>query len=157
MSETQKTELLAALMPLCDAVADIDLNAADAGAQLETRIAKDSDVIQRVEALSRQGLEAGWLCPRENQGAAFGRVAKPTESTHNLSIDAVYMSGAGAAHTHPNGEVSVCFPTEGEPTFEGHADGWVVKAPGSSHVPTVTGGKMLILYFLPEGAMEWGA
>ena len=67
------------------------------------------------------------------------------------------MSGAGAAHTHPNGEVSICFPTEGDPPFEGYADGWVVKAPGSSHIPTVTGGKMLILYFLPEGAMEWGA
>jgi hypothetical protein len=157
VSETQKSELLEALLPLCNAVAAVDLGAEDADAQIEAQVAANSAAVQRVETLSRQGLEAGWLCPRENQGIAFGRVAKPTETTHSLSVDAVYMSGAGAAHTHPNGEVSICFATEGEPTFEGHADGWVVLPPGSSHVPTVEGGKMLILYFLPEGAMEWGA
>ena len=27
--------------------------------------------------------------------------------------------------------------------------------PGSRHVPEVAGGRMLIVYFLPDGAMEW--
>jgi hypothetical protein len=31
----------------------------------------------------------------------------------------------------------------------------VVFPPDSAHVPTVTGGRMLIVYFLPGGAVEW--
>jgi hypothetical protein len=30
-----------------------------------------------------------------------------------------------------------------------------VFAPDSVHVPAVTGGTMLILYLLPDGAVEW--
>ena len=33
--------------------------------------------------------------------------------------------------------------------------GWVVESPGSEHVPTVEGGRMLIVYLLPEGAIEF--
>ena len=39
--------------------------------------------------------------------------------------------------------------------FDGNAPGWVVYGRGSAHVPTVTGGEMLILYFLPGGAIEF--
>jgi len=47
------------------------------------------------------------------------------------------------------------FVTGGDPRFDGHPEGWAVYAPGSVHVPEVTGGEMLILYLLPEGAIEW--
>ena len=44
---------------------------------------------------------------------------------------------------------------EGEPTFDGHEPGWVVFPPGSHHIPTVEGGTMLFLYFMPGGAVVW--
>ena len=44
---------------------------------------------------------------------------------------------------------------DGSPTFEGEPPGWVVLEPGSTHVPTVAGGTMLIVYLLPHGEMEF--
>ena len=64
--------------------------------------------------------------------------------------------GAGMAHTHPGGEFDLCFAVSGSPTFDGRPEGWTVYAPGSWHVPTVQGGVMDILYFLPAGAMKFG-
>ena len=66
------------------------------------------------------------------------------------------MNGPGLAHTHPNGEIDLCFAMDGDPRFDGHPEGWVVYGPGSWHVPTVTGGTMAILYFLPSGAIAFG-
>ena len=53
------------------------------------------------------------------------------------------------------GEVNYCVALEGEPRFDGHAPGWVVMPPGSGHVPTVSGGRMLIVYLLPKGQIEF--
>jgi hypothetical protein len=85
---------------------------------------------------------------------SFGRLARPAEAG-GCSIDVVDIAGAGAGHTHPSGEVSWCVPWSGEPEFEGAAAGWVVLAPGSHHVPTVTGGRMLIVYWVPAGKVTW--
>ena len=85
----------------------------------------------------------------------WGRVSKATEESQGFSIDIVLMNGAGPRHRHPNGEVNFCIPIEGKPTFDGHKPGWVVFPPDSEHVPTVSGGIMLIVYLLPEGAMEF--
>ena len=65
------------------------------------------------------------------------------------------MDSPGPQHRHGNGEVDLCFTTRGDARFDGHAQGWVVYPPGSVHVPTVTQGEMLILYFLPGGAIEF--
>ena len=65
------------------------------------------------------------------------------------------MTGPGPKHRHPTGEVDYCVALEGEPTFDGQPPGWVVMAPDSVHVPTVAGGAMLIVYLLPQGAMEF--
>ena len=46
-------------------------------------------------------------------------------------------------------------PLDGTPDFDGHGSGWAVYPSGSVHVPDVTGGTMLILYFLPGGEIEW--
>ena len=43
----------------------------------------------------------------------------------------------------------------GEARFDGHPEGWVVFGPDSVHVPTVSDGEMLILYFLPGGEIEF--
>jgi hypothetical protein len=66
------------------------------------------------------------------------------------------MSGVGPGHTHGNGEIDLCLAVGGTPRFDGHGPGWVVYPPGSWHEPTVTGGAMDILYFLPGGAIQFG-
>ncbi len=104
----------------------------------------------------------GWLTPREGAGVRFGRLAKPTAETLGFSIDVVEMDGPArssdglAAHTHLTGEFDLCVPLDGSPAFDGRKDRWVVFPPGSRHVPTVTGGRMLIAYFVKDGAIRYG-
>ena len=52
--------------------------------------------------------------------------------------------------------MSWCIPTEGSPIFEGAGSGWVVLPPGSHHTPTVTDGRMVIVYWIPGGEVVWG-
>ena len=82
-------------------------------------------------------------------------MTKATEASEGFSIDVVVMNGAGPRHRHPLGEVDYCVALDGDPTFDGRAPGWVVMPTDSTHVPTVAGGTMLIVYLLPEGAMEF--
>ena len=65
------------------------------------------------------------------------------------------MNSPGPRHRHPNGEIDLCFGISGASRFDGQPEGWIVYGKGSVHVPTVTGGEMLILYFLPGGAIEF--
>jgi hypothetical protein len=44
--------------------------------------------------------------------------------------------------------------TEGA-AFDGHGAGWVVYPAGSAHTPVVAGGRALVLYLLPDGAIEF--
>lgn len=101
-------------------------------------------------------VDAKTICERGEPPVYWGRVAKPTPATHGFSVDAVLMTGPGPGHVHPNGEFSLAFALEGDPRFDGRPEGYVLEKPGSYHVPTVAGGKMLIVYFLPGGAMEFG-
>ena len=81
---------------------------------------------------------------------------KPGPATHGFSVDVVEMNDiAGPHHRHPNGEVDLVMPLEGDARFDGHGAGWVVYGPGSAHRPTVSGGKALVLYLLPDGAIEF--
>lgn len=142
--------MLTLLEPICRTIATLDLSDPDdAVARLEA-------AHPSLDAVRDAVLAADDLTPKQaGPDVRFGRLARPSPETAGLSIDAVDMTGAAAEHTHPNGEVSLCFATEGDPRFLGHAEGWVVVPPGSRHVPTVTGGRMRILYFLPDGAMIW--
>jgi hypothetical protein len=148
--------LLAAFEPLVAAAVSTDLSAPDAAERVAAALSADAH-----EALV-DGLRAahaeGWLTPKRSpEGIGFGRLLKPAESAHGASIDVVDMRDvAGAPHTHPNGEVSLCVPLTRAPTFEGRAEGIVVMPPGSRHVPETRGGRMLIAYLLPGGAMTWG-
>jgi hypothetical protein len=123
-------------------------------AALERAMPVGSPAMQALKKLVREGVEARWLCDRENAGVRFSRVMK-ADAGGGLSVDAVHMSGPGAGHTHPNGEIDLCFAVSGAPKFDGHAEGWTVYPPGSWHVPTVAGGAMDILYFLPGGAIRF--
>ena len=153
---TTPEALIAHVAPITEFLAQADWTDPDALAQaLEARFPAAEQ--RALSQMLLAGRDAGWLTPkRATDTLTFGRVAKPGPATHGHSLDAVDMSGAGAAHTHPNGEVSFCVATEGDPRFCGHPAGWVAVAPGSGHIPEVTGGRMVIVYFLPEGAMVWG-
>ena len=100
----------------------------------------------------RAGVDAGWLVPRESGAVRFGRLAK---EQNGFSLDVVLSGGDGPRHKHPNGEINLMFPWSGSPVFDGRKPGWAVFPPDSVHVPGVVEGEMLILYLLPDGAVEW--
>ncbi len=135
------------------------------GVKLSDPAVAVAELSRRLEPASRRALELnrelerllaeGKLAQRGELPVKYGRVSKAGEETLGFSIDVVLMSGAGPLHAHPTGEVNWCVALDGAPTFDGSPPGWVVFPPGSRHIPTVAGGTMLIVYLLPEGAIEF--
>jgi hypothetical protein len=102
------------------------------------------------------GVAEGWLCEREGGGIRYGRVFKAEDALSRFSVDVVDMRDiAGPHHTHPNGEIDLIMPLEGDATFDGRPAGWCVYPPGSAHRPTVAQGRALVLYLLPEGQIKF--
>lgn len=149
MSKDQFVELL---RPLAQALASVDVDAPDAAAQAERAAAYQGAAVQKVRDAAVAAIGSDWLLPKAQAGIRFGRVAK---ELCGFSVDAVLMDVPGPKHRHPNGELDLCFVTKGEPRFDGKPAGWVVYGKNSVHVPTVRGGEMLILYFLPGGAIDF--
>lgn len=115
-----------------------------------------SATYERLAQACRTGVAEGWLCNREAGGIRYGRIVKPTPHTHGFSVDVVQMEDlAGPHHVHPNGEIDLNMPLAGHATFDGRPAGWCVYGPGTSHRPTVANGPALILYLLPQGAIEF--
>lgn len=113
-------------------------------------------IFQEIFAACQAGVKAGWLCAREAGGIKYGRVIKPSPEMDGFSVDVVEMENvAGPYHRHPKGEVDMIMPLSGESTFDGHGRGWLVYGPDSAHPPTVSGGRALVLYLLPDGAIEF--
>ena len=150
-----REQLLTALRPVLQTVAALDLKDEGAAQALGSRYPADGEVLSQLRNLVRQGVKEGWLADREAGGVRFSRLAKAGPDTFGLSIDVVHMNAPGPGHTHPNGEVDLCFPVEGQPTFDGRSAAWTVYPQGSWHVPSVQDGVMDILYFLPEGAISF--
>jgi len=135
------------LDPVLDALSTLDLaNAAATRDALAARFPR----LPELERLCRENVEV--LCPKVAGEARFGRLAK---DRRGFSVDCVLSRGRGVAHTHPEGEVNLCFALEGAPAFDGHPPGWVVFPPGSRHPANVSGGAMFMIYFLPGGKIEW--
>ena len=102
------------------------------------------------------GVEQGWMCEREGGGIRYGRVLKADDDLHRFSVDVVDMNEiVGPHHRHPQGEIDLIMPLEGDARFDGHPAGWCVYPPDSAHRPTVSGGRALVLYLLPEGQIEF--
>lgn len=148
------------LQPLLDALAGMDPNDPGVADQLTERFPIDDPAIQKLAEAFAEGVSAGWLCDRQGgPGVTYSRVRKARSDgapSDRLSVDAVRMDRAGPGHTHPNGEFDLCFAVAGAPRFDDQAPGWTVYPAGSWHVPTVSGGTMNILYFLPDGAIKFG-
>lgn len=132
----------------------------------------------------RTGAAEGWLCNREGGGIRYGRIFKPAADLHGFSVDVVDMAPprwaapskgqpprgaadgtpaaggeqdyiAGPHHVHPLGEIDLIMPLEGDARFDGRPAGWLVMPPGSAHRPTVSQGRALVLYLLPEGRIDF--
>ncbi len=115
-----------------------------------------SALFQEIYTACRQGVTEGWMCSREGGGIRYGRVIKPAPDLADCSVDVVDMNDlAGPHHAHPNGEIDMIMPLTEGARFDGHGAGWLVYGPGSAHSPTVSGGRALVLYLLPGGAIEF--
>lgn len=148
--------MLDTFQPLLRAAQGLDLSSpAKARAELARRFDPNAPAAKALEKELMALLQAGKVAERGELPVKYGRVAKAGPATLEFSIDVVHMNGAGPLHRHPNGEVNYCIALDGAPTFDGHPPGWVVFPPESRHVPTVAGGTMLIVYLLPQGAIEF--
>lgn len=128
--------------------------------QLATRLNREyppgSSTYDALFEACKEGVASGWMCEREADGIRYGRVFKPGADLHGYSVDVVEMADCvGPHHVHPNGEIDLVMPLEGDARFDGQAAGWKVYGPGSAHRPTVTGGRAYVLYLLPEGAIKF--
>jgi hypothetical protein len=115
-----------------------------------------SDTYRALKHSCEVGVADGWLCNREGGGIRYGRIFKAAEDLHGFSVDVVDMNNVvGPHHIHPNGEIDLIMPIESDAKFNDRPAGWLVCPPGSAHSPTVTDGRALVLYLLPQGAIEF--
>jgi len=131
-------------------------------AALETRLNHDfpagGDLYRSLESACLEGIAQGWLCTQGGGKRKFGRVFEPAEDLAGFSVDVVDIDDlVGNYHRHPTGEIDLIMPLTGGATFDARGAGWLVYLPGSGHRPTVKKGRVLILYLLPQGRIEWAA
>ncbi|MFQ5634398.1 MAG: DUF4863 family protein [Gammaproteobacteria bacterium] len=134
--------------------------AKDLDAELESFLNENfpsgGEAFDDLATLCRQGIDEGWLCNREHGGIKFGRIIEPGVDTHGYSVDVVEMDDVtGPYHGHPNGEIDMIIPESSGAQFDGRGQGWVVYPADSAHFPTATGGKAIVLYLLPGGAIDF--
>jgi hypothetical protein len=138
--------------------ADLDGHTVEPALQatLDRDFPVDGEWFVEMEALCRKGRAEGWLCGREQAGIHLGRPIKAGPDSHGFSVDVVEMTDiVGPHHAHPKGEVDMVMPIDETARFDGTARGWKVYAAGSAHSPTVSDGKALVLYLLPDGAIQF--
>ncbi len=116
----------------------------------------ESTTFRTLKQSCETGVAEGWLCAREAGGIRYGRAFKPADDLHGFSVDVVDMDEIrGPHHRHPNGEIDLVMPQSGDAKFDGQGAGWKVYPPDTAHHPTVSGGRALVLYLLPGGAIEF--
>ena len=143
------------LKPIVDQIAGKTLDAALAN-ELNRDFAPGGPAFDTLAATLKLGIAEGWLANREQGGIKYGRAIKPSLDLQGFSVDVVEMTDVkGPHHVHPNGEIDMVVPIDGTAAFDGQRAGWLVYEAGSAHFPTVTGGKAIVLYLLPDGAIEF--
>jgi Domain of unknown function (DUF4863) len=119
-----------------------------------------SSTYEQLKTSCETGVAEGWLCDREGGGIRYGRIFKPAPELHGFSVDVVDMQDiAGPHHAHPLGEIDLIMPMDGDKgsdaRFDSRPAGWLVYPPGTAHRPTVSQGRALVLYLLPEGRIDF--
>ena len=150
-----QTVLATLVKPVADMIAagriDDDLEK-----RLNRSFPPGSQVFGDITDICQRGAREGWMCSQGSEGRWFGRVLEPSAATRNLSVDVVDLTDiVGPHHRHPTGEVCMIMPVTETARFDGYAAGWCVNPPGSAHNPTVTDGRAFVLYFLPDGEIEF--
>jgi len=148
--------MLKAVYSLCD-----DIRAVPLDDHLEARLNREfgagTEAYARIERLLKLGVEEGWAAYAPIGGADYrrGQIAGPSPETAGMSVESGLLKDVkGQYHCHTKGEINMIVPLEEGAQFCGHGAGWRVFAPMSEHFPTVTG-KALMLYFLPNGEIEY--
>ena len=143
------------LKPITTTISQSEIDG-DLEAKLTSTFPPSSDTFRKIEHTCHEAIRAGWMCRQGGEGRRFGRVLEPSDETDNLSVDVVDLTDiVGPHHRHPTGEVCMIMPVTQGAQFDGHDAGWCVNSPGTAHHPTVTNGRALILYLLPEGKIEF--
>ena len=85
-----------------------------------------------------------------------GRVVEPGPATAGASVDVVEIADiTGPHHSHPKGEICCVLAVTPWASFDGHFEGWTVYPPGSAHWPSARGGRLRVMFFLPDGAIDY--
>ncbi|MCP4237758.1 MAG: DUF4863 family protein [Aestuariibacter sp.] len=143
------------LEPVTSYIAGQQLNGALAD-KLDRQFPPDEAVFMAIEQACHEAIAEGWMCTHGAEGRRFGRVIEPSPETGMLSVDVVELRDiVGPHHRHPSGEVCMIMPVNDGALFDGKGHGWCVYEPNSAHHPTVTNGKALVLYMLPDGKIEF--
>ena len=123
---------------------------------LNKHLGVDTPTYQELKQSCLEGVAQGWLCKYEGGGLRYGRIFKPSGDLHGFSVDVVDMENvAGPHHAHPKGEIDLIMPIDSDAQFDGRSAGWLVCPPASAHRPTVSQGRALVLYLLPNGEIEF--
>jgi len=145
----------ALVKPVTDFVAGRELDAR-LEADLNRAFSGDGAIYRAIESACHAAIGAGWMCTEGGGSRKFGRILAPADDLSRFSVDVVDITDlVGNHHRHPTGEIDMIMPVTKEAKFDGRGRGWLVYPPDSAHRPTVTSGRALILYLLPEGQIEW--
>ena len=146
----------ALIKPVTDLVSSGAINA-ELAEELNRQFPPGGETFDAIERACREAIAAGWMCANgEEGGPRWGRVIEAGEETGGLSVDVVDLTDlVGGLHSHPTGEVCMVLPITPGARFDGTDRGWCVFEPGTSHHPTVSNGRALVLYMLPEGKIEF--
>jgi len=125
-------------------------------ADLNSNFPPAGETFKQIRAACHAGIAAGWLCSQGDAKRRYGRIFEPSGATYGFSVDVVDITDlVGNHHRHPTGEIDMIMPVTAQARFDDRGAGWLVYEPASGHRPTVSGGRALVLYLLPEGKIEW--
>ena len=152
----QVSEFQELIRPVTDLVSNTTIDSSLAE-ELNRRFPPGGEVFDAIERACHEAIADGWMCANgEEGGPRWGRVIEPREETGGLSVDVVDLTDlVGGLHGHPTGEVCMVLPITPGAQFDGNDRGWCVFDPETSHHPTVSNGRALVLYMLPEGKIEF--
>jgi hypothetical protein len=144
-----------AVLTITERIADKSVNS-ELQSFLNENFPPGGEAFDDLAELCRQGIDEGWLCDREYGGIKFGRIIDQGPETHGFSVDVVLMDDIkGPYHGHPKGEIDMIIPESADAKFDGQGQGWMVYEAETEHYPTVTDGKAIVLYLLPDGEIDF--